>query len=194
MAVNPIEALAAVLVIANVALLAVRSIWNYPFALVAVTIYAIVFARAHLYSDMLLQGFFLVVNLYGWVHWARGCAQAGTVIVERLSWAARGYWVLGCAAATLGWGLLMHRFTDAAYPWWDACVAICSVAAQMMLARRAIENWWLWIAVDLAAVPLYCAKQLWLTGALYLVLLVLSIRGLIGWQVARGRQERGVSA
>ena len=182
------EAIASLLVVVNVVLVARRSIWNYPFAIVAVAIYAVVFARAHLYSDMLLQGFFLAVNGYGWVHWVRDKAEQGMVVVETLTATARWQWAVGCGVATIGWGLAMHRYTDASYPWWDAGIAIASVAAQVMLARRAIENWWLWIAVDVAAIPLYLAKHLWFTGALYLVLLAVSVWGLVDWSRARRRQ------
>ena len=186
---DPTEAIAAALVVANVVLVARRSVWNYPFAIVAVAIYAVVFARAHLYSDMLLQGFFLIVNAYGWVHWARDRAVQGTVVVEVLTARARATWAIGCVGATIGWGLAMHAYTDASYPWWDAATAIVSVAAQVMLARRAIENWWLWIAVDVAAIPLYLAKHLWFTGGLYVVLLAISVWGLTDWQRARQRQR-----
>ena len=190
---DPIEAIAAALVVANVALVARRSVWNYPFAIVAVAIYAVVFARARLYSDMLLQGFFLIVNAYGWIHWVRGKAAQGMIVVETLSGATRAWWALGCAVAAIGWGTAMHRFTDASYPWWDAGIAVVSVAAQVMLARRAIENWWLWIAVDVAAIPLYLAKRLWFTGGLYVVLLAISVWGLIDWHRAR-RRPAGATA
>ena len=186
-----IEALAAALVVVNVALVAWRSVWNYPFALAAVAIYAVVFGQARLYSDMLLQGFFVAVNIYGWANWARVRADAGEVVVETLAPRARLAWAAGCIAATLAWGTLMHRYTDAAYPWWDAAIAIVSIAAQTMQARRAIESWWLWIAVDLAAIPLYAVKHLWFTGAVYAVLLAISAAGLVDWQRARNRRDRG---
>jgi len=186
--VNAIEAIAAALVVVNVALVAWRSIWNYPVAILAVAIYAVVFAEARLYSDMGLQGFFLVVNLYGWVNWARVKGETGEVIVERLGPAARGAWVAGIAVAALVWGTGMHAFTDASYPWWDAGIAAASVAAQLLQARRVIESWWLWIAVDLASVPLYAVKSLWFTTALYVVLLVISVAGLIDWRRAAVRQ------
>jgi nicotinamide mononucleotide transporter len=186
--VNAIEAIAAALVVVNVALVAWRSIWNYPVAILAVAIYAVVFAEARLYSDMVLQGFFLVVNLYGWVNWARVKDETGEVIVERLGPAARGAWVAGIAVAALVWGTGMHAFTDASYPWWDAGIAAASVAAQLLQARRVIESWWLWIAVDLASVPLYAVKSLWFTTALYVVLLVISVAGLIDWRRAAVRQ------
>lgn len=181
------EALAAALVVVNVALVARRDVWNFPVALVAVAIYAWVFAGARLYSDALLQGFFFAANLYGWTNWARSRALAGEVVVVRLDAAARAGWLAVGLAACMAWGMLMHRYTDASYPWWDAGIAIASVAAQLLQARRAIESWWVWIAVDVASMPLYAAKGLWFTCALYGVLLALSVYGLIGWRRARVR-------
>lgn len=182
--VSSIEAIAAALVVFTVALVAWRSVWNYPFAIVAVAIYAVVFANARLYSDALLQGFFLIVNLYGWADWARIKAMAGEVVVETLTWRARLTWGGGIAVAAALWGAAMHRFTDASYPWWDAATAAASVAAQILQARRSLESWWLWIAVDVASVPLYAAKELWFTTALYLVLLAVSMVGLVDWRRA----------
>jgi len=185
-----VEALAAALVVVNVALVAGRSVWNYPVALAAVAIYAWVFVGARLYSDALLQGFFFAANLYGWANWARSRATAGEVVVERLDARTRLLWLVGSVVACLVWGMLMHRYTDASYPWWDGGIAIASVAAQLMQARRAIESWWVWIAVDIASIPLYAAKGLWVTAALYCVLLALAAWGLIDWRRAEGRQLR----
>ena len=185
---NSIEALAAALVVVNVALVAWRSVWNYPFAIAAVAIYAVVFGDARLYSDMLLQGFFLIVNLYGWAHWARIRSEAGEVIVATIPPRARLAWAAGIGVAASIWGAGMHAFTDASYPWWDAGIAAASVAAQVLQARRALESWWLWIAVDIASVPLYAVKGLWFTCALYLLLLAISVAGLVDWRRAYARR------
>lgn len=185
--VSPIEIAAFLLGVANVALVVRRSIWNYPFGLVMVTLYAFIFFEAKLYSDALLQIFFFIVQLYGWWNWVRAKAAAGEVPVERLTPAASAAWLGGCAAATAGWGALMHLYTDAAFPWWDASVAMMSIAAQILMARRAIENWWLWIAVDIDAIGLYAAKDLNLTALLYVIFLALSIWGLIDWRRAERR-------
>jgi nicotinamide mononucleotide transporter len=187
--VNTLEILAALLVLINIALVARRSVWNYPFGIVAVALYAVVFLEAKLYSDMLLQGFFLVLNLYGWVNWRRSQAQAGEVVVLTLGWPARAGWLAAIGAVILGWGWLMHRLTDAAAPWWDAGVAITSVAAQLLLARRYLENWVLWIAVDVVAVPLFAWRGLWFTSGVYVVLLGLSIWGMLDWHRARARHR-----
>ena len=83
----------------------------------------------------------------------------------------------------------MHRYTDAAFPWWDAGVAMLSVAAQILMSRRAIENWVLWITVDGIAIGLYAAKDLWLTALLYMIFLALSVWGLMDWRRAEQRQS-----
>jgi nicotinamide mononucleotide transporter len=184
---NPVEIVAALLVLVNIALVARRSVWNYPFGIVAVILYAFVFWEAKLYSDMLLQGFFLILNLYGWMNWARSRAAAGEVVVETLGWPARARWAAICGLAIWGWGALMHALTDAAAPWWDAGVAITSVIAQLLLSRRYLENWVLWIAVDIVAVPLFAVRGLWFTSGVYVVLLALSIWGLIDWHRSHAR-------
>lgn len=181
---SAIEAVAALLGLVNVWLVVRRSVWNYPFGLIMVTLYARIFFDAKLYSDALLQIFFFAVQLYGWWNWSRSRAESGEVRVLRLGPRQRLAWGASCAAAVLAWGAAMHSWTDASYPWWDAGVAIPSVAAQILLSRRFIENWWLWILVDLLAIGLYAAKDLWLTAGLYAVFLGLATWGLLAWRRA----------
>jgi nicotinamide mononucleotide transporter len=185
---NALEWVAAGLGVINVALVVRRSIWNYPFGIAMVSLYFFVFLGEKLYSDVLLQAFFLVVQLYGWWNWLRSKAETGEVVVLVMDWAARARWLAGCAVATALWGWLMHRYTDASFPWWDAAVAMMSVAAQILMSRRYLENWMLWIAVDLAAIPLYAVKDLRPTVALYIVFLALSIAGLVHWAAIRRRR------
>ncbi|MDP5281255.1 nicotinamide riboside transporter PnuC [Sphingomonas sp. DG1-23] len=182
---SPVEAAAAFLGLINVALVVRRSIWNYPFALLMVSLYAWIFFHEKLYSDALLQPFYFAVNLYGWRNWSRARADTGEVRVEQLGQAARLGWLAGAIAASLVWGTLMDRCTDAAFPWWDGSIAMMSIAAQTLQSRRHWESWLLWIAVDIAAVPLFAVKGLWLTAGLYLVFLALSVWGLIHWTKAR---------
>ena len=179
-----LELVAVALGIANIALLIRRSIWNYPFALAMVTLYAFIFFEAKLYSDTLLQGFFFLVNVAGWMMWRRAGGDAGPVQVERLSIGARAAWICATLVATGLWGWLMHRYTDAASPWWDAAVAMGSVAAQILLTQRKIENWYGWIVVDVLAVGLYASRGLWLTSGLYAVLLIMCIVGFVEWRHA----------
>lgn len=189
-----LEIIAVALGLINVTLVVLRNIWNFPVALVMVSLYAVIFYDAKLYSDALLQIFFFVVNIYGWWYWARGKAAEGEVRVEVLSPWSRGLLIAGLALAIGFWGWIMNRYTDAHFPWWDAAIAMMSVAAQILLSRRYVENWALWIAVDVLAVGLYWVKALQLTSALYVVFLALSIWGQEEWlRALRGPRRRAVT-
>ncbi len=177
-----VEWIAVALGLANITLLIRRSIWNYPFGIVMVSLYAWIFFEAKLYSDAGLQIFFFVVQFYGWYYWLKGRGDDGLVIVRRLR---RGQ-ALGYAAAAIagiaGLGTVMARFTDASFPYWDASIAVLSVIAQILLARRRLENWLVWIGVDLLAIGLYWAKALYPTAALYFLFLILATLGYFNWR------------
>ena len=178
-----VEWAAAALVLVNVALVAMRNVWNYPFALVAVSLYAFVFYEAKLYSDMFLQGFFFVLNIYGWAAWLRARDAAGVPVgwmIPRTRAAWGGITIVAWAA----WSAAMARYTDAVAPWLDGAIAMMSITAQWLLARRRVESWYLWIMVDLIAVPLFASRGLYATSAVYVVLLGLSVDGLIQWRRA----------
>ncbi len=187
-----LEIIATLLGVANIVLLVRRSAWNYAFGLAMVALYAPIFVEARLYSDALLQAFFFVVQLYGWWNWISGQMASGDVVVERLDTKGRLYWALVVVPAWALWSWGMHRFTDTLYPFWDGAVAALSIAAQVMLARRYIENWVLWIAVDVVAVALYLTRGLMLTAGLYGLFLLMSVWGLIEWQRVARKQAAAV--
>lgn len=178
---SPLEIAATLLGVANIILIIRRSVWNFPFALAMVSLYAIIFFEAKLYSDAGLQVFFFVVNLYGWWAWSQNRAEEGEVVVDRLTGPQRAAWIVGSVVAIAIWGTLMHFWTDASYPWWDASVAMLSVAGQLLMTRRYIDNWDWWIAVNCISIPLYLVKNLYLTAGLYGLFLILAIAGLLEW-------------
>ncbi len=183
---NPVELAAAALGLINVALVARRSLWNYPFGIAMVALYFFVFADAKLYSDALLQIFFLVIQLYGWWNWSRSDRVDDGVAVRSLDYSARVGWIVGTAAASIAWGAAMARFTDAAAPYADAAVAGMSVAAQILQSQRRVESWLLWIAVDVLAVGLFWSRGLYPTAILYAIFLGMTVWGLFAWRAKLG--------
>jgi len=177
-----IENAAALLGLINVAILVRRSIWNYPFGIASVALYTYVFFTAGLYSDTLLQPYFLLMQIYGWWNWLHGRNNDGLARIESMSAQERILFGTGTAllAFVLGW--TFSHFRSAAAPWMDATCAAMSITAQYLLSIRRLENWFLWIAVDVIYVALYWWKGLHATSFLYAVFLVLSIAGLIEWQ------------
>lgn len=182
---SPIEIIAVILGIINIVLIIRRSVWNFPVAIVMVALYFVIFRDAQLYSDAGLQVFFAVVNLYGWWSWHRNKADAGEVVVRRLATIGYILWIAGSVAAIWGWGAFMGNYTGTSYPYWDASVAMLSVAAQILMTRRFVENWHWWIVVNLISIPLYMVKGLHLTAGLYGLFLVLAIAGLVEWRKAQ---------
>lgn len=184
-----LEALAALFGVANILLIVRRSVWNFPAALVMVTLTGVVLWDAKLYSDAGLQAFFFIVNILGWVLWTRNRGAAGEIIVDRLGSIGRLVWIALAMAATYGWGWFMAMNTNATNPWWDASVAMLSVAAQILMTRRYIDNWHWWIVVNILSIGLYWQKQLfWFTG-LYVIFLGMAVWGLIEWRRAEARQR-----
>lgn len=184
---NNLELIAVLLGIANIALLVRRSIWNYPFGMAMVALYLVIFWQARLYSEAGLQVFFFVVQGWGWYLWAKAGGLAWMVSVRWMGWRWRGLALVLVAASSLGIGWIMASFTDAALPYADATIAGASVVAQILLALRRVENWVLWIAVDLLAVFVYIERGLLLTAGLYVVFFGMATLGLIAW--ARAASE-----
>ena len=181
---SPIEIVAVLLGIANILLIIRRSVWNYPFGIAMVTLYFFIYRDAKLYSDAGLQIFFVAVNLYGWWSWSRNQAETGEVGIQRLGTEGLLAWIAGSVIATAVWGLVMSHYTDASFPFWDAGVAMLSVAAQILMTRRYLENWWWWIVVNAISIPLYLVKNLHLTAGLYVLFLLLAAAGLVQWRKA----------
>lgn len=175
------EIFAAIIVVVSIWLAARRSLWTYPPGIGAVILYAWIFWQYRLYSDAILQGYFLVILLYGWVSWSRARDDGGRVIPELLAWRTRGLAVVVAIAASLAWGWVMFTYTDAAAPFWDALIAGLSVMGQLLQARRKIEAWVFWLAVNTIAVPLFWSRELYPTSILYGLLWAMALMGLISW-------------
>jgi nicotinamide mononucleotide transporter len=170
-----------------------RKLICWPVVLIADVLYLLVFYRVWLYSDALLQLFFLAFTLYGWWYWWRGMREEGEVRVARLTLPVL---LAGLAAGAVGsvlLGVLMERI-GAALPHLDAVLTSYSLVATWWQTRKHIANWWLWIAVDVVYVGEYIYKDLRTTAALYVLLVALSALGLRDWRraaaVSKSRDEK----
>jgi nicotinamide mononucleotide transporter len=179
--VSSIEIVAAILGVVNIILLVRRSIWNYPFGIVMVTLYGVVFFQARLFSDALLQVFFFVVQIYGWWVWYHARDHAGLVKVELMSARSRVICAAVIVVATVAEGWYLANYTTDSAPWMDANTTAMSVVAQYLLSIRKIENWVLWIVTDVVQIGLYYWKGLYPTTGLYILFLILSCVGLYEW-------------
>ena len=181
---RPVEWIAAACGLINVALIIRRSVWNYPFGFAMVVLYFFIFRDYRLYSDAALQVYFFAIQVYGVWNWLQGQGGDGRVVIAPLPRARLTGYLAVTGLAWIGIATAMARYTDAAAPWQDAAVAALSVLAQFLLARRHLESWLIWIAVDLLAIELFISRGLIPTAALYTLFLAMAITGFLQWRRA----------
>lgn len=182
-ATHKVEIAGALITWIGIWLTARRRLACWPVVLAADFLYLAVFYNAKLFSDALLQCFFVAFTLYGWWHWWQGVREEGEVRVVPL---ATGKLFAGLGAGAVGsvlLGILMSRI-GAALPHLDAALTSYSLVASWWQARKHIANWWLWIAVNAVYVGEYVYKNLIVTAVLYAVLIVLAIVGMRDWRKA----------
>lgn len=173
----------------NVWLVTRENIWSWPLGIINAVFYVVVFAKSGLYSDTGLQVVYFTLSCYGWWHWLRGGPQHEAVVVTRTP---RHLWLVLAALGVTTWVLLFSitsRIPGSALPKMDAALVATSLIAQWMMTRKLLENWVLWILVDVVYVPVFVIKGLRLTAVLYAIFLGLAILGYVQWRRSAQRGE-----
>ncbi len=177
-----LELVAVLFGIVSVSLSVREHIWAWPTALVNVALYFALFFKAGLYSDMGLQAVYFGLSLYGWYEWLYGGKGHTTLTVSRTP--LRVWAMLGAAGLVL-WvtlGRLTSGLPGVALPYVDAGTTTVSLIAQFLMTRKLLENWTLWIAVDVVYIGMFIFKGLYLTAGNYAVYLILAVLGHIAWR------------
>jgi nicotinamide mononucleotide transporter len=167
-----------------VVLLIRQNIWNWPIGLLYSLVSVVVFYRSKLYADLALHVFYVVMNGYGWYYWAFGKRAANETLLPVVHVSVTTGAVLASAVvvATAGMGWFLATHTDAALPYWDSSQTVMSFAAMWMTARKHIENWLVWLVVDIIATGIYLVKGLELYGVLYGVYIGMAVAGWWAWR------------
>ncbi|MGY3054870.1 nicotinamide mononucleotide transporter [Pedobacter sp. UYEF25] len=158
-------------------------IWNWPFAIISVTIYIFIFFEAKLYADTGLQFYFLAMNIYGWYYWSK--ERKHTVQPRTISSIKPKELLISLLCViffTLGLGFYLHHKTDAASPYLDSFCTTISLIAQVFLARKVLQNWLMWVFVDLIYIGLYIYKGLYATSLMYAIYTYIAAMGYLEWK------------
>lgn len=180
LATTPLELISFLLAVTTVILNIRQKHWAWLFSIASSSTYAVVFFDARLYGDMGLQFVFIGASVWGWWQWLHGAGNQPLVVSwltpKGRAWALLA-WLLGFAVLAL----FLDHFTDTDVPYADGFLTAGSLVGQLLLGRKKIENWQVWIAVDVLYVGLYVYKGLMLTAVLYAVFVVLAWTGLRAW-------------
>ena len=162
-------------------LAAKNRIWSWPFAIISVIIYIFIFWNSKLYADMGLQVYFLMMNFYGWYFWSQRNKNEKTP-VSSITAREVIFSIIGIIGFTVGLGFFLYKGTDASFPFLDSFCTACSIVAQVFLARKVMENWLIWIFVDVIYVGVYMIKDLHLTAGMYALYIYIAAMGYIEWR------------
>lgn len=184
---SPLEIAAVVFTLANVWLAVKQNIWTWPTGIASVILYGIVFYHSRIYSNAALQIVYLALSIHGWYEWLHGGADHGELHVRKTTvrqWAG----CIGAAIVLTAVIFWMLRWANhATFPFWDALTTALSLVGQWMMNEKLLENWLVWLLVDIIYVPMFAFGHLVATAVLYGVFCVLAIRGYIEWKQSLAR-------
>jgi nicotinamide mononucleotide transporter len=155
----------------------------WPMGLISALLYIVVFFQSKFYADMGLNGYYVVISVYGWIHWRRGRKGPDQVLpVTRITLKTGVILGLLTLAGFLLIGWVLARHTDSPVPYLDALTTAASFAATWMLARKILEHWIVWIFVDALSMGLYIYRGLVPTVFLFAVYTAMAVIGYLEWK------------
>ena len=178
---NMLEVIGVITGLLCVYLAARNNIWNWPMAIISVGIYIFIFFDSHLYADMGLQFYFMGMNIYGWYFWSKKGASETRTPVLLITRKEIILSVIAIIVFTVFLGSVL-KYTTASFPYLDSFCTACSLIGQVFLARKVLENWLIWIFVDIIYVGVYIFKHLDLTAVMYAVYVGIALMGYIDWK------------
>lgn len=186
--VSYLELVATSLALISVYLATKSHIYTWPFGIVSIILVSILFYQVQLYADVILQGYFFAVSVYGWYRWKNSEDEISNSMLNSKT---RIILAILIVLATLITGYCIQHIHEwmpkifiapAAFPYADSFVLVASIVAQTLLAQKKIENWHLWIAVNCFAVCIYYLKGINLLAIEYFIFLGMAIYGAYNWK------------
>lgn len=168
--------------IAGVWLTLKENVLCFPIGLGNVLLSLFLFYQQKLYADAFQQIVYIVLLSYGWLSWLKKNGLNKELLVSVSNKRLLYMCFLAFAFCTVVLGTLLSKFTDATFPWLDSAATSLSFVAQWMIAKKKIENWLIWMLVNVMYISIYIYKDLWLYSLLFFIYLLLAISGYINWK------------
>lgn len=165
------------------------SIWLWLTGIVMPAIYTVVFYKSGLYADFGIQVYYIVAALYGFLFWKFGKKQDKPLPIVHTSVRQGVILFLITVLVFIPIYLILTKFTDSTVPFYDSATTALSIVALWMLAKKHVEQWFVWIAVDAVSSALYFYKGIYFTAVLYAVYTVVAIYGYKKWNLMEKQQN-----
>lgn len=183
-----------------------EKIINYPFGLINVTLFCIIFYQIELYANMLLQVYFFVINIYGWYAWSR--QSSDMTVALKVRWMSKSKALLTLLFAIVciivlaifinpifyaltkagvyvlnlfGTSIPVPPLIPDPYPVLDSTVTILSLIAMILMTRKYVENWIIWVIINILSIILYSTQGVYFMALEYFILSFIAINGTVNW-------------
>lgn len=177
-----LEISANILNLLGVYLAAKNNSWTWPVGIVGCGLYGFMFFDVKLYADVTLQVFYVMTSFYGWHLWKRGGQNDQELPITRVGHLAFFKMSFVAVAVTYLYGTLLSKTTDASYPFIDSLILSFSVVGQLLMMKKKMECWPVWILVNTLSIPLFISKGLYLTAGVYAIFWVNGVWGHFQWK------------
>ena len=186
-----LEFIGTIFYLGSVWLIAQKNMLTWPIGIISVILYGILFYQIQLYSDALEQFYYLGASIYGWMYWNRTVEKKEESTGFRYSSSRHmTIWGIICFVFSILLTIFMVKIhvifpvifpEPASFPFLDAFTTVMSFIAMYLMAQKRIESWIYWITVDVIGIVLYFVKDVKFISLLYVLLLIIAIRGLAKW-------------
>ncbi len=182
-----------------------KNIWVYPTGIISTGLYVYILYVFGLLGDSLINIYYTIMSIYGWILWSQSSNSAGEV---RISWATKKDWIIASILFVVSIGIvttiyyykpiLDNQFSKNGIQlglyhldwanWLDIFITALLLIGMWLMAKRRIENWIFWIVADIISIPMYIYKGLGITSLQYLVFTIMAIIGYREWKKSFKKQ------
>lgn len=194
LSVNHVEVIGAILGLIFLYLEIKENVWLWPIGLLSSVFYVVIFYSAKFYADMGLQVYYVVISVYGWYKWWRGVGGThDSLPIVHLTARLGVKLLIVTGALFFAIGEVLSRFTDSPIPYWDAFTTSLSIVATWMLAKKIIEQWWIWVIANFVSLCLYVWKGLYPSVVLFFFYTVMAVVGYYSWRKTLAEQNKNAN-
>ena len=181
-AIDPLEFVGLVIGLLYLYLEYKANIWLWPVGVVMPLVYIVIFYQSKFYADMGIYIYYFFASIYGWYIWTKSTNQTDEILISHLPHRYLGKLAAIFLITFAAIAFVLIRFTDSPVPYGDSFTTTLSILAMWMLAHKYIEQWLLWIVVNVVSTGLYFWKGLDTTAVLFVVYSIIPFFGYIKWK------------
>jgi len=177
-----IETLAVILAVIYLFLAIKENSLCWYFVFLSAAIYIWILIDSSLYMASLLNVYYALMSIYGLYQWRKGGDKKLGLPIKCLSSSHHIFIVISVISLSLIIGYFLESYTDSKLPYLDSFAALSSIVTTVMVARKILENWLYWIAIDAVSIYLYLSQDLYQTAILFVLYMLLAVMGYYEWR------------